>query len=84
MHYLVTTQVLCLDFLCTLSLNKTANTVLIDLFTGIIAAYDSVNGEIIQQFMFNNHREIKTLSFENFDDIDTPYLDIIRKGALVR
>ena len=69
------------DFVCTLSLNKTANTILIDLFTGTITAYDSVNGEIIQQFMFNNYHKLITLSFENFDDIDTSYLNVLPKGA---
>lgn len=80
----ITLQGVYTDFVCTLSLNKTANTVLIDLFTGVITAYDSVNGEIIQQFMLNNYNELRTLSFENFDDIDTSYLTVRQKGASVR
>lgn len=71
------------DFVCTLSLNKTTNTVLIDLFTGVITAYDSANGEIIQQFMFNCDAP-ETISFENFDDIDTPSLTVDPKGVSVR
>ena len=71
------------DLVYTLSLNKTENTVSIDLFAGIITAYDSANGEIIQQFMLNNYNQLNTLSFENFDDIDTSYLNVISKGARV-
>lgn len=72
------------DFVYTLSLNKTANTVLIDLFTRIITAYDSTNGEIIQQFMINTGYEFKKLIFENFNDIDTPYLTVRLTGARVK
>ena len=70
------------DFVYTLSLNKTANTVLIDLFTGVITSYDSTNSEVIQQFMIKTD-DFETLSFENFDDIDTSYLRIIPIGARV-
>ena len=68
----------------TLSLNKTKNTVLIDLFTGMITAYDSDNGEIIQQFMIDKrYNAFKTLAFVNFDDIDDTYLTVIPRGALL-
>lgn len=72
------------DLVYTLSLNKTENTVSIDLFAGIITAYDSANGEIIQQFMLNNYHELNILGFENFDDIDTSYLNVLPKGAKVK
>ena len=71
------------DEVYTLSLNKTTNTVSIDLFAGIITAYDSDNGEIIQQFMFNNYRQRNTLSFENFDDIDPSNLFVDARGGRV-
>lgn len=70
------------DLVYTLSLNKTENTVSIDLFAGVITAYDSDNGEIIQQFMLK-YNQLNTLSFENFDDIDTSYLTVLPKGASV-
>ena len=70
------------EFDFTLSLNKTKNTVLIDLFTGRITAYDSDNGEIIQQFMFNTYNNaFKTLVFDNFDDIDDSTLTVTPRGA---
>ena len=56
---------------------------IIDLFAGIITVYDSDNGEIIQQFMFNNYRKLNTLSFENFDDIVDPVLTVTPRGAKV-
>ena len=72
------------DFVYTLSLNKTMSAVSIDLFTGKITVYDPINGEIIQQFMvdvpFNG---FETLSFEDFYDIETSYLEVFPKGARV-
>lgn len=69
----------------TLSLNKTANIVSIDLLTSMITAYDRDNGEIIQQFMFEfKIDDITSISFENFDDIDTSYLKVRPSGVRVR
>ena len=72
------------DWDYTLSLNKTTNTVLIDLFTGMLIVCD-VMGEIIQQFMLKmSNAGYKTLSFENFDDIFGSYLYVTPKGARVK
>lgn len=72
------------DWIYTLSLNKTSNTVLIDLFTGMLRVCD-VKGEITQQFMLKMpHAGYETLSFENFDDIDVSYLYVTPKGARVK
>ena len=71
------------DPVYTLSLNKTANIVTIDLFTGMITAYDRVNGEIIQQFMFDNSIAFKSISFENFDEIDTSSFEVSPRGVTV-
>ena len=71
------------DWIYTLSLNKTTNTVLIDLFTGMLRVCD-VGGEITQQFMLKSpHAGYETLSFENFDDINVPSLLVSPKGARV-
>ena len=71
------------DWIYTLSLNKTTNTVSIDLFTGMIRVCD-VKGEITQQFMLKKpHAGYETLSFENFDDIDVSDLFVTPKGARV-
>lgn len=72
------------DWIYTLSLNKTTNTVSIDLFTGMLRVCD-VKGEITQQFMLKIPRAgYETLSFENFDDIDASYLYVTPKGARVK
>ena len=72
------------DWIYTLSLNKTTNTVSIDLFTGMLRVCD-VKGEITQQFMLKMpHAGYETLSLENFDDIDVSYLFVTPKGALVK
>ena len=71
------------DPVYTLSLNKTANIVTIDLLTGRITAYDRVNGEIIQQFMLDNSIDFKSISFENFADIDTSSLKVSPRGVRV-
>ena len=72
------------DWIYILSLNKTTNTVSIDLFTGMLRVCD-VKGEITQQFMLKMpHAGYETLSFENFDDIDASYLYVTPKGARVK
>lgn len=72
------------DFVYTLSLNRTANIVSIDLFTRMITVYAGSTGEIIQQFkMAISISRFETLSFENFDDINTSTLYVIPKGARV-
>lgn len=73
-----------IDFVYTLSLNRTTNTVSIDLFTGMITVYAGVTGEIIQQFKLAvPYHNFKTVSFENFDDINDSVLRVVRKGACV-
>lgn len=72
------------DQVYTLSLNKTTNTVSIDLFTGMITVYAGVTGEIIQQFKLAlPYHGFETLSFEDFDDIDDSVLRVLAKGARV-
>lgn len=72
------------DWIYTLSLNKTTNTVSIDLFTGMLRVCD-VKGEITQQFMLKKpNAGYETLSFESFDDIDASYLYVTPKGARVK
>jgi hypothetical protein len=72
------------DQVYTLSLNKTINTVSIDLFTGMITVYAGVTGEIMQQFKLAlPYKGFETLSFEDFDDIDDSVLRVSAKGARV-
>ena len=72
------------DFVYTLSLNKTKNAISIDLFTGKITVCDLFNGEIIQQFMvYIPFEGFKTLSFENFDDIEPSNLFVDARGGRV-
>lgn len=72
------------DQVYTLSLNKTINTVSIDLFTGMITVYAGATGEIIQQFKLAlPYQGFETLSFEDFDDIDDSVLRVSAKGARV-
>ena len=72
------------EFDYTLPLNQTNNTVLIDLLTGMVTAYDSDNMEIIQQFMIDKrYGAFKTLVFDNFDDIDSPTLSVTPRGAFL-
>ena len=72
------------DFDYTLSLNKTMYGVSIDLFTGKITVYDVLMGEIFQQFNLATPFEgFETVSFENFYDIATGYLEVYPKGARV-
>lgn len=73
------------DQVYTLSLNKTTNTVSIDLFTGMITVYAGIVGEIMQQFKLAlPYNGFETLSFEDFDDINSSVLRITRKGARVQ
>lgn len=72
------------DFVYTLSLNRANNTVSIDLFTYMLTVYDRVTGEIIQQFKLTvPYRGFNTLSFENFDDIDSSFIHVTPRGARV-
>lgn len=73
------------DHVYTLSLNKTKNAVSIDLLTGKLTVYDPNTGEIIQQFMLAiPYDGFNTLSFENFDDINTSYLEVVARGVRVK
>ena len=73
------------DQVYTLSLNKTTNTVSIDLFTGMITVYAGVAGEIMQQFKLAlPYNGFETLSFEDFDDINSSVLRVSKKGARVQ
>lgn len=68
----------------TLSLNKTINTVSIDLFTCMLTVYDDITGEITEQFKIDRfYNGFETLSFENFDDIEYPSLSVAITGAFV-
>lgn len=72
------------DLVYTLSLNKTTNTVSIDLLTGMLTVYDGVTGEIIQQFKLAlPYSGFQTLSFEDFDDVNTYNLRVTPKGVRV-
>ena len=72
------------DQVYTLSLNKTKNTVSIDLFTGMITVYTSVTGEIMQQLKIDMPSDgFERLSFEDFDDIDDSTLHVVAQGARV-
>ena len=67
-----------------LSLNKTNNIVSIDLLSGMITAYEDINGEIIQQFMLDYRgNAIRKLVFSNFDDIDSPTLTVVAGGYVL-
>ena len=72
------------DQVYTLSLNKATNTVSIDLFTGMITVYAGVTGEIMQQFKLAiPYKGFETLSFDDYYDIDDPFLHVYTKGARV-
>ena len=71
-------------FIYTLSLNKTINTVSIDLFTCMLTVYDDLTGKITEQFKIRvPYNGFDTLSFENFDDIKEPSLHVTARGARV-
>ena len=72
------------DYVYTLSLSKTTNKVIIDLFTGMITAYNGFTGEIMQQFKLPlGSIHFVSFSFENFDDIIDPTLLVSPWGVKV-
>ena len=72
------------DYVYTLSLSKTTNKVIIDLFTGMITAYNGFTGEIMQQFKLAlGSIHFVSFSFENFDDIIDPTLLVSPWGVKV-
>lgn len=74
-----------LDYVYTLSLNRTLTVVSIDLLTGMITAYDEDTGEILKQFKLGSpYNGFTKLSFENFDDIDTDVLFVKMKLVMVK
>lgn len=73
-----------IDYVYPLSLNKIVNAVSIDLFTGMITVYDGDTGEIMKQFKLAfTYEGFETLSFENFNDINTSALYVTPRGAYV-
>ena len=72
------------DYVYTLSLSRTTNKVIIDLFTGMITAYNGFTGEIMQQFKLAlGSIHFVSFSFENFDDIIDPTLLVTPWGVKV-
>ena len=72
------------DYVYTLSLNRTTNTVSIDLLTRMITVYDEVTGEITEQFKIGRpYNDFETLIFENFDDIEDSDLRLVMEGVPV-
>ena len=72
------------DYVYTLSLSRTTNKVIIDLFTGMITVYNSFTGEIMQQFKLAlGSIHFVSFSFENFDDIIDPTLLVSPWGVKV-
>ena len=72
------------DYVYTLSLSKTTNKVIIDLFTGMITVYNGFTGEIMQQFKLPlGSIHFVSFSFENFDDIIDPTLLVSPWGVKV-
>ena len=70
------------DYVYTLSLNRTTNTVSIDLFTRMITVYDEATCEIIQQFKIDRpYNGFEKLSFENFDDIEDSEIRVTIEGV---
>ena len=72
------------DYVYTLSLSRTTNAVIIDLFTGMITVYNGFTGEIMQQFKLPlGSIRFVSFSFENFDDIIDPTLLVSPWGVKV-
>ena len=72
------------DYVYTLSLSRTTTKVIIDLFTGMITAYNGFTGEIMQQFKLAiGSIHFVSFSFENFDDIIDPTLLVYPMGVKV-
>ena len=72
------------DYVYTLSLSRTTNKVIIDLFTGMITVYNGFTGEIMQQFKLAlGSIHFVSFSFENFDDIIDPTLLVSPWGVKV-
>ena len=72
------------DYVYTLSLSRTTNKVIIDLFTGMITVYNGFTGEIMQQFKLAlGSTHFVSFSFENFDDIIDPTLLVDSWGVKV-
>lgn len=72
------------DYVYTLSLSRTTNKVIIDLFTGMITVYNGFTGEIMQQFKLAlGSIHFVSFSFENFDDIIDPTLLVYPWGVKV-
>lgn len=69
----------------TLSLNRTSQTVLVDLLMSIITVYDSNTGEVMQQFKLPLALQgFNFVSFDNFDDIEASKLNVELKGRPVK
>ena len=69
-----------LDYVYTLSLDRSLTVVSIDLLTGMITAYDEDTGEILKQFKLGSpYNGFTKLSFENFDDISKDALIVHMK-----
>lgn len=69
----------------TLSLNRTSQTVLVDLLMSMITVYDSGTGEIMQQFKLPLTPDgFDRVSFNHFDDIDGSALKVEVKGRPVK
>lgn len=69
----------------TLLLEGIQTVVSIDLLAGMITAYDGYTGNILKQIkLYVPYNGFKTLSFENFDDINLPALLVEARGARVK
>ena len=69
----------------TLSLNRTSQTVLVDLLMSMITVYDSNTGEVMQQFKLPLAIEgFNLVTFDNFDDIETSTLEVELKGRPIK
>ena len=69
----------------TLALNRTSQTVLVDLLMSIITVYDSNTGEVMQQFKLPLALEgFNKVSFDHFDDIEDSDLKVKTHGRPVK